>query len=43
MGVENRIRALMAHAESAALLGNAQEAAAYQEKALNLMSEHAVT
>jgi hypothetical protein len=33
----------MAHAESAALLGNAQEAAAYQEKALNLMSEHAVT
>jgi hypothetical protein len=33
----------MAHAESAAMLGNAEEAATYQEKALDLMAEHAVT
>jgi hypothetical protein len=33
----------MAHAESAAMLGNAEEATTYQEKALDLMAEHAVT
>ncbi|MDR1355318.1 MAG: DUF2786 domain-containing protein [Propionibacteriaceae bacterium] len=43
MNVEQRIRALLAHAESAAMLGNVAEADTYQDKALDMMAEHAVT
>lgn len=42
MSITATINALMAHAESAAQLGNTAEADTYQAKAIQLMTDHAI-